>query len=112
MGCEKGTARVLLDEGDVALLRFMQRTYNCRTTGVDCPAKADCPEGFYVCDAIANCVAVGQEAALGHTAKLVVRHLYDLIDCTTPGCPAGDRCREGASEPCRTLLQKLGVGAA
>ncbi len=111
MDMEIGHARAALDEGDVALLRFVHRTYNCRTTGVDCPARADCPEGFYVCDAIANIVTAGQAAELGNTAKLVVRHLHDQIACTTPGCPAADRCRDGAGEPCRTLLHKLGVSA-
>lgn len=111
MGYERGTDRPIIDEIDVALLRYMQRAYNCRTTGADCPVRADCPEGFYVCDAVANIVAAGQTAELGNTAKRVVRHLYDQIDCTTPGCPAGDRCREGEAEPCRTLLLKLGVSA-
>lgn len=110
---ERDFASESLDEGDVELLRFMHRTYNCRTTGADCPARADCPEGFYVCDAIANIVGPGSRPDLGNTARVVLRYLYEQIDCAdATGCPARDRCHEGEREPCETLLLKLGVATA
>ena len=99
-----------LDEGDVELLRYMRRNYRCQVHGANCPAGADCPEGFYICDAIVNMVQSGTNPELGSTAKQVVRYLYDQLSCEDQcACPAAAVCDQGELEPCEVLLLKLGV---
>jgi hypothetical protein len=99
-----------LDQDDIDLLRFMRRTFSCDHVRGDCPALADCPEGFYVCDAIANMLSPGTVPELGPVARTAVRYLYDQVNCeAASGCPSRERCGEEAYEPCEALMQKLGV---
>ena len=99
-----------LDEEDVALLRYLRSAYDCRRQGAACPAAADCPEGFLICDALVNILEPGTTPTLGPTAREVVRFLYHSLDCAAlANCPARVRCGEDDSEPCRRLLHKLGV---
>lgn len=104
------TAPSPIDQEDVELLRYMRRAFSCRHVGGDCPALPDCPEGFYLCDAIANMLAPGDAPALGNTAKTALRFLYSQVDCDASGdCPSRARCGEGERDACARLLLKLGV---
>lgn len=101
-----------LDEDDTALLRYLRRAYDCRIEGANCPGAADCPEGFLICDALVNILEPGTVPTLGHTAKQVVRFLYEQLDCDAmANCPAAARCLSDDGEACRILLRKLGVAA-
>ena len=68
-----------LNGGDVALLRYMRESFCCRENGTDCPVLADCPEGFYICDALVNMLEPGMTPELGYAAKRAVRFLYDQL---------------------------------
>lgn len=99
-----------LDQDDVALVRYLRRAYDCRTQGAACPGAADCSEGFLICDALVNMLEPGTVPDLGHTAKQIVRFLYENLDCDARiDCPATARCLPATAEPCRLLLRKLGV---
>jgi hypothetical protein len=102
-----------LDQEDVALVRYLRRAYDCRLEGAVCPGAADCAEGFLICDALVNMLEPGTSPELGHTAKQIMRFLYENLDCDARAdCPAATRCNLPAAEPCRALLRKLGVAMA
>ncbi|MHB1004969.1 MAG: hypothetical protein ACYC3S_04915 [Chloroflexota bacterium] len=99
-----------LTENDLALLRYMRQSFCCRENGTDCPALADCPEGFYICDALVNMLEPGTSPELGYAAKRAVRFLYDQMDCdVAANCPGYADCNGQKVEPCESLLAKLGV---
>lgn len=99
-----------LTEKDIALLRYMRQSFCCRQDGTDCPALPDCPEGFYICDALVNMLEPGMTPQLGYAAKRAVQYLYDQLDCDATGsCPDYAACDQQAVEPCEQLLVKLGV---